>query len=212
MTDDLSVILIVEDENDHYLLVERALSSLAAPNRLQRARSIKEARRFIAEETPAVVITDWKLPDGEGIELIDRDEAGACSYPVIVMTSHGNEARAVEAMKLGALDYIVKSGEALSAMAQSVRRVLREWHHIAARRKAEQEREQVILELRKALEQVTALRGLLPICAYCKKIRNDDGYWQQIEAYVSEHSLAEFSHGVCPNCAREQYPKYFKDT
>jgi DNA-binding NtrC family response regulator len=211
MTDDPSLILIVEDENDHYLLVERALSSLVPPNRLERARSLGEARRQIAKAVPALVITDWKLPDGEGIELIDRDGAGARSYPVMVMTSHGNEARAVEAMRLGALDYIVKSGEALSGMAHSVRRALREWHHIVARRKAEQEREQVIVELRQALEQVTALRGLLPICAYCKKIRNDDGYWQQIEAYVSEHSLAEFSHGVCPNCAREQYPKYFKD-
>lgn len=211
MSEAASILLIVEDEDDHYDLLERGLSALLPAYRPERAKTIDEARQRIALRAPALLITDWKLPDGEGIELIDKDSAGARTYPVIVMTSHGNEAWAVEAMKLGALDYIVKSPEALSGMANSVRRVLREWHHIAARRKAEEEREQLILELRNALEQVTALRGLLPICAYCKKIRNDDGYWQQIEAYVSEHSLAEFSHGVCPNCARQQYPKYFKD-
>ena len=130
--------------------------------------------------------------------------------PVIVMTSHGNEAWAVEAIKLGALDYIVKSPESLSQMERSAERAMREWQHITALRKAEQDREQVIRELQQALEQVKTLSGLLPICAKCKKIRNDDGYWQQIESYISEHSKAEFSHGMCPNCARKLYPKFFE--
>ncbi|SPF40090.1 hypothetical protein SBDP1_290019 [Syntrophobacter sp. SbD1] len=65
------------------------------------------------------------------------------------------------------------------------------------------EREELILELRKALANVKVLKGLLPICAWCKKIRDDKGYWQQIEAYISDRSEADFSHGICPSCAEK---------
>jgi len=66
-------------------------------------------------------------------------------------------------------------------------------------------------ELQAALDNVKTLRGLLPICASCKKIRNDNGYWSQIEVYVREHSEAEFSHGLCPDCATKLYSKYFPE-
>ncbi len=67
-------------------------------------------------------------------------------------------------------------------------------------------REQVIRDLRNALQQVRTLKGLIPICASCKKIRNDGGYWEQIEVYIAEHSDADFSHGLCPDCMRRLYP------
>lgn len=81
---------------------------------------------------------------------------------------------------------------------------------ITARRKAEEEREKLIHALQKALGDIKTLTGLLPICANCKKIRDDKGYWNQIEDYISEHSAAEFSHGLCPQCAEKLYPKYVK--
>ena len=62
------------------------------------------------------------------------------------------------------------------------------------------------LELEKALQEVKTLRGIIPICSACKKIRNDDGYWNQIESYISQHSEAEFSHSICPDCAKKLYP------
>lgn len=77
------------------------------------------------------------------------------------------------------------------------------------RQRAEQEREKVIVELQEALAQVKKLSGLIPICASCKKIRDDKGYWQQIEAYIRDHSEAEFSHGICPECAKKLYPDLF---
>lgn len=80
---------------------------------------------------------------------------------------------------------------------------------IAERKKAEEERERLIGELQEALARVKTLSGLLPICASCKKIRNDQGYWQQIEAYIRDHSEAEFSHSVCPECAKKLYPEVF---
>jgi PAS domain-containing protein len=82
---------------------------------------------------------------------------------------------------------------------------------IAERKRAEQEKEELVLELREALSQVKKLSGLLPICASCKKIRDDKGYWQQIEGYIRDHSEAEFSHGLCPECAKKLYPEFFKD-
>ncbi len=81
-------------------------------------------------------------------------------------------------------------------------------HNITERKLAESEREKVIAELKEALARVKQLSGLLPICAACKKIRDDKGYWTQIEAYIREHSEAEFTHGVCPECMKKLYPEY----
>ena len=77
---------------------------------------------------------------------------------------------------------------------------------ITERIKAEEEREKLIGELQQAIKQVKTLRGLLPICSNCKRIRDDDGYWQQIEVYIGEHSDAEFTHGLCVDCAKNLYP------
>lgn len=74
------------------------------------------------------------------------------------------------------------------------------------RRQAEAQREQVIVDLKKALEEVKKLSGLLPVCSMCKKVRDDKGLWQRIEAYVEDHSEAQFSHSICRECAEEHYP------
>lgn len=74
------------------------------------------------------------------------------------------------------------------------------------RRQAEAQREQLIKELQDAVSRIKILRGLLPICASCKKIRDDKGYWNDLESYISDHSEADFSHGICPECARRLYP------
>lgn len=75
---------------------------------------------------------------------------------------------------------------------------------------AEKERERLIEELQEALAQVKTLSGLLPICAACKKIRDDTGYWQQVEVYIEQHSGAEFTHSICPDCSRKLYPRYYQ--
>jgi len=81
---------------------------------------------------------------------------------------------------------------------------------ISKQKELEQDRDQLILDYRDALERVKTLKGLIPICSECKKIRNDGGFWSQIEAYISEHSDAEFSHGICPECAQKLYPEFYK--
>ena len=77
---------------------------------------------------------------------------------------------------------------------------------IEKRKKAEEEKERLIRRLQKALDEVKTLSGMIPICANCKKVRDDKGYWDQIETYIHKHSNADFSHGICPECAKELYP------
>jgi PAS domain S-box-containing protein len=83
---------------------------------------------------------------------------------------------------------------------------------ITQRKTLEKEREHLIGELQDALAQVKQLSGLLPICSACKKIRDDKGYWSQIETYITEHSEALFTHSICPGCAKKLYPQYYKNT
>lgn len=78
---------------------------------------------------------------------------------------------------------------------------------IIERKRTEAEREMLVNELQNALAEIKTLSGLIPICAACKKVRDDKGFWNQIEVYVRDHSEAEFSHGICPDCAKELYPE-----
>lgn len=79
---------------------------------------------------------------------------------------------------------------------------------IEERKRTEAEKEQLIVQLQKAMQEVKVLSGFLPICASCKKIRDDSGYWSQIEEYISKHSNALFSHGICPDCVKKLYPDF----
>lgn len=81
-------------------------------------------------------------------------------------------------------------------------------NEIMIRKEAEEKKESLILDLQKTLKEVKTLSGLIPICASCKKIRDDKGYWNQIESYISKHSDADFSHGICPECAKTLYPDF----
>ena len=110
----------------------------------------------------------------------------------------GGETRAAE-MRVVEMDW-----EGKSSCLASVR-------DITERKKAEEERKKMILQLQDALEKVKTLSGLLPICSFCKKIRDDDGYWKKIETYIEAHSEAEFSHSMCQECARKHYPEIYND-
>lgn len=147
-------ILVVEDEIAHAELIRRGFEDCDPPARLRFARTLGEARERIAESVPDLVITDLLLPDGRGVELVPpRDPSEQPAYPAIMMTSHGDEKVAVEAMKAGALDYVVKSVATLEDMPRIASRAVREWKQIIARKKAE-------LELRSRSEQLLALSHL----------------------------------------------------
>jgi DNA-binding NtrC family response regulator len=201
-------VLLVEDDRDHIDLVRSAFHRAAEKYSLQVAVRLSECRQMLEVGHPDILISDFVLPDGRGIELLDSNGA-KLSFPVVLMTSRGSEQLAVEVMKAGAIDYVVKSAETLEDMPHIATRALREWRYIQEKKRVEEEREKLIIQLQEALAQIKTLNGMLPICASCKKIRDDQGYWEQVEVYITEHTDAEFSHSICPDCAQKLYPEVF---
>jgi len=134
--------------------------------------------------------------------------AGLCDVTAMIDSSSGTT---VEVMVLrsdgSALPVQVACSEVVDAAGNVIGR-MGSFVDISRRRQVEQQREQLIGELTGALATIKTLRGFLPICAHCKKIRDDDGYWHQLECYVTDHSDAKFSHGICPECLHEFYPEF----
>ena len=144
-------ILMVEDDPAHVEMVRRAFEKHNDRFELAVASRLMEAKQYLSARRPDLVLVDLFLPDGKGSDLLPGKDAEAL-FPVVVMTSYGDEKSAVEAMKTGALDYIAKSDTTLRDMPHLAEKALREWHHIAERRKAEkalaEERERLSVTLR----------------------------------------------------------------
>ncbi|MDX1584508.1 MAG: EAL domain-containing protein, partial [Thermoanaerobaculia bacterium] len=130
-------ILLVEDESSHAELIRRAFDRRGDVD-LTVVDTIEKARSMLAEERPDVIIADHLLPDGNGIELIERDSVDPSNPPVVIMTSHGDEQLAVEAMKSGALDYVAKSDAAFSTIPRIIDRAMREWKLLRERKRTEE--------------------------------------------------------------------------
>ena len=128
---------------------------------------------------------------------------------IIVTTAHNDTEFFLDAIDIGIDQYVLKpvSRDLLFAAIRKSQEILGLERTIKFK-DAEQKR--LIKELQQAVASIKTLSGLIPICASCKKIRDDQGYWNQLEAYISEHSSAEFSHGICPECAIKIYPNYLK--
>ena len=154
-----------------------------------------EALRILeGSSPPEIAMLDWVMPGVDGLDVCRRMRAtmpNAATY-IILVTARGGLENVVRGLEAGADDYITKPFDP---------RELRARLHVGVRivqlQRALMERFQ---ELEDALKRVKQLQGLLPICSYCKKIRNDRNYWEQVDAYITRHSEAQFSHGVCPDC------------
>ena len=145
-------------------------------------------------DAPPLAILDWMMPGMDGIEVCRRVRRAATRTPpyLILLTAKGRREDIVMGLRSGADDYVTKpfNREELRARVQVGVRMVDLQHSLADRVNA----------LEEALARVKQLHGLLPICSYCKKIRDDRNYWQQVESYISEHSEAQFSHSICPDC------------
>ncbi len=144
MMDDSVHILLIEDDPAHAELIQRAFEDRGDESRLTIAHTLEEARACIKRSKPTLIIADWRLPDGESSELLS-DEHNPSGSPIIIMTSYGSERNAVEVMKSGALDYIVKSSESMTDMPHIAENAIRQW-----KISLEQERMQKALAEREA--------------------------------------------------------------
>jgi DNA-binding response OmpR family regulator len=146
------------------------------------------------QDAPQLVVLDWMMPGLDGPELCRRArslEQTRRMY-LIMLTSLESKQDLVTALDAGADDYVVKPFDKaeLKARLEVGRRVLGLQDELATR----------VAELETALTNIKVLHGLLPICSYCKKVRDDQNYWQQVESYVESHAEVQFSHSVCPDC------------
>lgn len=145
-------------------------------------------------DAPRLAILDWMMPEVDGVELCRRVRALPTSTPpyLILLTANSDKEDVVTGLDAGANDYLTKPFDRaeLRARVQVGAHVLALQEVLAAR----------VRELEAALSQVQQLQGMLPICSYCKKIRDDQNYWHRLESYISEHAEVTFSHGICPAC------------
>ena len=192
-------ILIAEDDRVSRRLLEITLANwgheiLLAVDGLAAWHAMRAA------DGPSLAVLDWMMPGLDGVEVCRRvrDTSESQLPYIILLTSKGRSEDIAEGLGAGADDYITKpfNLQELQARIQVGLRIVRLHKDVQLR----------MTELEEVLSRIKKLQGLLPICASCKSIRDDSGYWNQIEIYIQEHSEADFSHGICPTCARRLYP------
>jgi DNA-binding response OmpR family regulator len=186
-------VLIADDDATSRHLIQAALGGwgfdvLVVADGCEALRILQESRG------PEIAMLDWVMPGIDGLDVCRRIRAAmpnATTY-IILVTVRGGIENVLQGLEAGADDYITKPFDP---------RELRARLHVGVRivrlQRALMER---FRELEDASKRVKQLQGLLPICSYCKKIRNDRNYWEQVDAYITKHSEARFSHGVCPDC------------
>ena len=155
-------------------------------------------------DSPPMAVIDWQMPGMNGDELcrLARTELAEKSLYLLLITARNTRVEdKVTGLTAGADDFLVKPFDVpeMRARLQVGERVL----------KLQMELRRRVQELEQAMAQVQQLRGLLPICVHCKKIRDDQNYWHQVENYISAHSAAEFTHSICPSCFKKQLQDFF---
>jgi len=186
-------ILLIDDQPNNLKVL---LSVLMENNfEVHIAENGKQAFRVLDHYYPDLILLDVMMPDIDGFEVCRRIKANkeTAVIPVIFMTALDSIEDKILAFEAGGIDYIAKPFQQEEVLA-------RVNIHLTMRKQQ--------LALEQALAEVKKLSGILPICSFCKQIRTDDGYWQQVEQYVTEHSEAKFSHGLCPDCAKKYYFKF----
>lgn len=178
-------ILVVDDQPGNLKVL---LSFLQEHNyRVYMVDSGQRALDILPKIQPDLILLDVMMPGMNGFEVCKKikGDKELVSLPVIFMTALDSVGDKMAGFAAGAVDYITKPFQQVEVLARITT-------HITLRKREK--------ELEQALEEIKTLTGILPICSYCKQIRNDEGYWQQVEEYISEHSKAMFTHGVCPSC------------
>lgn len=189
-------ILLAEDDKATQAMLQSLLSKWGYT--VICANDGNEAWEILSEpDHPQLVILDWMMPGIEGPEIVRRlreREPEKLYYAIIITARHQKDSVA-SALNSGADDFISKPFDQ-----DELRARVAVGDRMNALQKALSEH---IVELKRTLDQVKQLEGIIPICMYCKKIRDDQNDWNQLEQYISDHSEAMFSHGICPKCYEE---------
>ncbi|MBO8129967.1 MAG: response regulator transcription factor [Candidatus Marinimicrobia bacterium] len=169
--------------------------------------------KLISNDSPRLALLDWMMPEIDGIQVIKKVresqkvrrisvEKGLPTY-IILLTALAEKEKIVEGLNAGADDYVTKpyDKDELKARIEVGIRIIR----------LQEELSKKIAELQDALQHIKTLQGIIPICSICHKIRTDADSWQRLEAYIQDHSDAQFSHGICPDCLKKYYGEYMKD-
>ncbi|MBI2838253.1 MAG: response regulator transcription factor [Acidobacteria bacterium] len=186
-------ILLADDDPVSRTLTESTLTGLGFE--VVTAPDGNEAWELLQQPgAPRLVVVDWMMPGLDGLDVCRRLRAKPETQGtwVLVLTARAGVREVAEALEAGANDYVAKPFHPaeLAAGVQAGARILQ----------LQIDLERRVKELEQAQAHVTRLQGLLPICSYCKRIRDDKAYWHQVDVHISEHSTLTFTHGVCPQC------------
>lgn len=197
------LILLVDDEEKNLTVTTDALKQQGY--RCLTARDGQTGIDRAALAHPDLILLDVRMPGIDGFETCRRLKANEITHdiPVLFMTIVTDLPNKVTGFEVGGVDYLTKPIE----LPELLGRVKA---HITIRRQ-QKLIEAHNKELQEALAKVKLLSGLLPICMNCKKVRDDEGYWQQVEVYIRDHSEVDFSHGICPDCKQVLYPEFFQE-
>ena len=189
-------ILVIEDDPGDAELVREMLQGVKGVHfDIQLATRLSDAIQRLKLEPFDLVLSDLDLPDSRGTDTFLKIHAEFSDMPIVLLTGLSDENLAVAAVRSGAQDYLVKGRIDSNLLVRSIRYSM--------------ERQKLLARLDKSLREIKTLKGLIPICAWCRKIRDDEGYWKNVEAYIAEHTHAAFSHGICPECMKKEHPELY---
>ena len=197
-------ILMVEDDAAHAEIIAHTLRKDGLVVVASRVETEAEYREHLKPPLPDAILADHRFATFDGFKALAIAKQECPEVPVLFVTGGLGEDVAIDAFERGATDYILKSQ--LSHLAPAVRRALREVEERASRKHVEQERDQLLHELKEALTQLKTLTGLLPVCCVCRRIRHPQHGWVPLGAFLQQHTDAALTQEVCPECALKIAP------
>ena len=200
----LRLLLFEDNPMDARLIIETLSEIRDASYVTTSVSRLNEGLELLKKDTFDAILLDLTLPDSHGIETVGKVQEFATTVPIIVLTGLEDGDIALQAIQYGAQDYLVK-GQINSAM---IARVIQ---YGIERKRLEMKQALLIRQLQDAITQIKTLRGMMPICSACKMIRDDSGYWHQVEEYMRAHTDADFTHSMCPECLKSMYAEYYTE-
>ncbi len=196
MNDEPIRVLLIEDERAQAFLFRHMLNDIKVPSfEVTWVEELQQSLEVLATGRIDVVVLDLSLPDSTGPSTYSRLHGLFPKLPVVVLTGLDDDALGFAIVQAGAQDYLIKGQVTGSLLSRALR-------YAIERKRSEAEKQELIVQLQETLASVKTLKELLPICACCKKIRDDQGYWNRLENYLLTHTDVRFSHGLCPDCMK----------